>query len=104
MTLRPTQSRLLLLTYRCLAELGPMLAGEREFKEVTHSMLRSMMEAVAAGEGALFTVCPNAAQLGVAAWWGYALFPDSGFILLNSLQVHALETARGLSMLPGHDR
>jgi len=45
-----------------------MLAGERDFKEVTHSMLRSMMEAVAAGEGALFTFCPNPAQLRVAAW------------------------------------
>ena len=81
-----------------------MLAGERDFKEVTHSMLRSMMEAVAAGEGALFTFCPNPAQLRVAAWRGYALFPDSGFIPLNSRQVHALETAPGPSMLPAHEQ
>jgi putative nucleotidyltransferase with HDIG domain len=95
MTLKPTQSRLLLLTYRCLAELGPMLAGERDFDEVTHTMLRSMMEAVGAGEGALFTFSPTPARLRVAAWRGYALFPESGFIPLNSRQVHALESAPG---------
>jgi len=81
-----------------------MLAGERDFKEVTHSMLRSMMEAVAAGEGALFTFSPNPAQLRVAAWRGYALFPDSGFIPLNSRQVHALETAPGPLTLPAHEQ
>ncbi|HTD25271.1 MAG TPA: hypothetical protein VK738_21665, partial [Terriglobales bacterium] len=91
--MKPTQSRLLLLTYRCLAELGPMLAGERNFNEAAHFMLGAMMEAVGAREGALFTFCQKPAQLNVAAWKGYALFPEAGFMALNSRQVHALESA-----------
>jgi HD-GYP domain-containing protein (c-di-GMP phosphodiesterase class II) len=103
MTTKPTQSRLLLLTYRCLAELGPMLAGERDFNETAHSMLRAMMEAVEAREGALFTFCEKPAQLKVAAWRGYALFPEAGFVSLNSRQVHALETTSGAVALSAHE-
>lgn len=53
------------------------------------------MEAVGAREGALFTFSQKPAQLNVAAWKGYALFPQAGFIALNSRQVHALENAHG---------
>jgi len=105
-TMKPTQSRLLLLTYRCLAELGPMLAGERNFDEAAHSMLSAMMEAVGAREGALFTFCQKPAQLNVAAWKGYALFPEAGFMALNTRQVHALESA-GAPLAPslqGHEK
>jgi hypothetical protein len=80
-----------------------MLAGERDFDEVTHTMLRSMMEAVGAREGALFTFSPGPAHVKVAAWRGYALFPENGFIPLNSRQVHALESAPGPVALAAHE-
>jgi putative nucleotidyltransferase with HDIG domain len=80
-----------------------MLAGERDFDEVSHTMLRSMMDAVGAREGALFTFSSNPAQLKVAARRGYALFPDNGFIPLNSRQVNALEGASGPLALTGNE-
>jgi len=104
MTTKSTQSRLLLLTYRCLAELGPMLAGERDFNEAAHTMLRAMMEAVGAREGALLTFCQTPPQLKAAAWKGYALFPEAGFMSLNSRQVRALETATGPVNVEAHER
>jgi len=90
--MRPSQSQSL-STYQCLAELGPLLAGERNFDEVARSMLDAILTAVGAREGALFAFRSKPGQLSAAAWKGYALFPDSGFVPLNSRQIHALETA-----------
>jgi HD-GYP domain-containing protein (c-di-GMP phosphodiesterase class II) len=88
-------SRRLLLTFGSLADLGPVLAGEGDFREVSSSMLRLMMEAVDVREGVLFTFHEKPAHLVAAAWSGFALFPDAGFIPLLSRQVNALVAARG---------
>lgn len=72
-----------------------MLAGERNFDEVARTMLDTILTAIGAREGALFAFRSKPVQLRAAAWKGYALFPDSGFVPLNSRQVHALETASG---------
>ena len=72
------KNRRFLLTLGTLADLGPVLAGERNFQESAESMLRLMMEVVGVREGVLFTFTEKPAQLNAIAWSGLALFPQAG--------------------------
>ncbi|HEV2113521.1 MAG TPA: HD domain-containing phosphohydrolase [Terriglobales bacterium] len=87
--------RRFLLTLGSLADLGPMLAGERKFQEVADAMLHAMMETAAVREGVLFTFSEKPPQLSAMAWSGMALFPQGGYIPLLARQVQALASAPG---------
>ena len=87
------KNRRFLLTLGTLADLGPVLAGERNFQESAESMLRLMMEVVGVREGVLFTFTEKPAQLNAIAWSGLALFPQGGYIPLLGRQVNALLNA-----------
>src|SRR5579872_2853375 len=76
-----------------LAELGPVLAGERNFAEAAETMLRTVMNVAATREGVLFTFCEKPPQLCAAAWQGVAQFPQNGYVPLLQRQVHALTHA-----------
>ena len=84
-----------LLTLGSLADLGPMLAGERNFQEAADAMLRAMMETAGVREGVLFTFSEKPPQLSAVSWNGMALFPQAGYIPLLARQVQALTAASG---------
>lgn len=87
--------RRLLHTVEALSDLGPALAGERDFSETSRLMLAAVMEAAGAREGALFLFQDMPAMLTSAAAEGFALMPEPAFIPLLPKHVHALMAAHG---------
>jgi hypothetical protein len=86
-----------------LAELGPVLAGERDFSDVADHILRVIMQAAGANEGALFCFCEKPLQLRAVSWRGLALFPLDGYIPLMQRHAHALTEAEGPQSIAGKD-
>jgi HD-GYP domain-containing protein (c-di-GMP phosphodiesterase class II) len=86
--------RRLLSTLGSLAELGPELTGEQDFRQNARSMLALVMDCVGTSEGVLFIFNEKPSQLRAVAWKGFAFFPDSGFIPLLARQINALLSAR----------
>jgi putative nucleotidyltransferase with HDIG domain len=77
-----------------LAELGPELTGERDFREIAKSMLALLMQSVNTPEGVLFTFNEKPSQLKAVAWKGFAFFPENGFIPLLARQINSLLAVR----------
>ncbi len=90
---KETNFRRLLLTFKTLAELGPELTAERDIGEAARCMLASLMEAVEAHEGALFTYSDRPAMLTSLAASGFPLFPEKAVVPLLPKHVHGLTTA-----------
>ncbi len=89
------------MTFEALADLGPVLAGESDFGESSRIMLRSLLEAIGAREGALFAFSERPATLHSLATHGFA-FPEPALIPLLPRHVHALNTLREPDLLgPG---
>ena len=86
--------RRVLSTLGTLAELGPELTGERDFRENAKSMLALLMESAGTAEGVLFTFSEKPSQLKAVAWKGFAFFPDNGFIPLLARQINSLLALR----------
>jgi putative nucleotidyltransferase with HDIG domain len=86
--------RRLLLTFEALADLGPQMTAERSFPETAQVLLRSLMDAVGAQEGALFTFSDRPAALSCAVQRGFLKFPQAAVIPLLPRHIHALVTAR----------
>jgi HD-GYP domain-containing protein (c-di-GMP phosphodiesterase class II) len=93
--------RRLLLTFKTLAELGPELTSDRSSGEASQSMLALLMEAVEAGEGALFRFSDRPALLTSLAASGFSIFPGTAVIPLLPKHVHALTTAAKPQALSG---
>ena len=87
--------RRLLRTVEALSELGPELAGEREFSDTSRRMLIAVMEAAGAREGALFVFNEKPTMLTSAAAEGFTMLPEPAFIPLLPKHAHALTAARG---------
>src|SRR5438105_3668964 len=90
MAIQAGNYRRFLLTLGSLTDLGPMLAGERNFQRTADAMLHAMMETAGVREGVLFTFSEKPPQLSAVAWSGMALFPQAGYIPLLARQVQAL--------------
>ncbi len=94
MGLKKTNIRRLLLTFEALADLGPEMTAERSFAQTAQAMLSSLMDTVAAREGALFVFSDRPAMLTSVAAAGFANFPEPARIPLLPKHVHALTTTR----------
>jgi putative nucleotidyltransferase with HDIG domain len=94
MAVKNQNFRRLLATFQTLAELGTELTSEAEFPERARSILRMVMDAVDAREGALFVFRDRPALLAAAASSGFSSFPERGAIPLLPRHVHALTAAR----------
>ncbi len=107
MAVKKENFRRLLLSFEALADLGPVLAGESDFGASSRTMLRSIVDAVGAREGALFAYGDRPTLLHSLAVHGFA-FPEPALIPLLPRHVHALTTLREPDLLgPGghtHDR
>jgi putative nucleotidyltransferase with HDIG domain len=86
--------RRLLATFQTLAELGTELTSESGFAERAQSILKMVMDAVDAREGALFLLRERPALLAAVASSGFSSFPERGVIPLLPRHVHALTAAR----------
>lgn len=86
--------RRLLLTLETLADLGSELTADRPFPETASLLLASLMDSVAAREGALFTFSDKPAMLNGVAAAGFGHFPADPVIPLLPRHVHALNCLR----------
>jgi putative nucleotidyltransferase with HDIG domain len=99
--------RSLLLTFEALSELGSEMTAPREFSETARVILQTLMQAVSAREGALFTFTPRPAMLRALAVNGFPHIPISRstglpitteglaiFIPLFPKHVHAMANMR----------
>ena len=84
-----------MLASQVLAELGPVLTGERELSQTAGAALDVVMAAVRAGSGAIFRFNEKPAMLSSIAAAGFVLFPQSAVFPLQPKHVHALTTATG---------
>ncbi len=99
MAVKNQNFRRLLATFQTLAELGTELTSEADFPQRARSILRMVMDAVDAREGALFVFRDRPALLAAAASSGFSSFPERGAIPLLPRHVHALTAARDPQLL-----
>jgi putative nucleotidyltransferase with HDIG domain len=83
-------SRPPLLASQILAELGPVLTGERDISQTAAGALEIVMAAVRAGSGALFRYQEKPAMLASIAASGFVVFPQTAVFPLLPKHVHAL--------------
>lgn len=88
-------SRPPLLASQVLAELGPVLTGERDLAQTAGAALEVVMAAVRAGSGAIFRFHEKPAMLSSIAAAGFVLFPQTAIFPLQPKHVHALTNAPG---------
>jgi len=88
-------SRPPLLASQVLAELGPVLAGERDLAQTAAAALDIVMAGSRAGSGAIFRFNERPAMLSSITAAGFVLFPQTAVFPLLPKHVHALTTASG---------
>lgn len=88
-------SRPPLLASQVLAELGPVLAGERDLPQTAAAALDVVMSATRAASGAIFRFSEKPAMLSSIAAAGFVLFPQTAVFPLQPKHVHAMISAPG---------
>jgi len=78
-----------------LAELGPVLTGERDLAHTAGAALEVVKAAVRAGSAALFRFNEKPAMLSSIAADGFVIFPQTAVFPLQPKHVHALTNAPG---------
>ncbi len=94
-----TNLKKLLKTVEALANLGPELTADRDFRQTAHTMLSVVMEAASAREGVLFSFGERPSMLTSLDSQGFALIPDPALIPLLPRHVQTLSTAEGATVL-----
>jgi putative nucleotidyltransferase with HDIG domain len=82
-----------------LADLGPELTADRDFRQTARSMLSAVMEAAGAREAVLFSFSERPSLLTSVDSQGFALLPDPSLIPLHPRHVHTLTAATGPVLL-----
>ena len=78
-----------------LADLGPELTADREFRQTARTMLAAVLEAAAAREAVLFSFSERPSLLTSVDAQGFAMLPDPALIPIGPRQVHTLTSAPG---------
>ena len=94
-----TNLRKLLRTVEALADLGPELTADRDFRQTARAMLTAIIEAAGAREAVLFTFGERPSLLTSVDAQGFALLPEPAVIPLLPRHVHALTAADGPVLL-----
>jgi len=89
----------LLRTVEALADLGPELTADRDFRQTARAMLTAVMEASGAREGVLFSFGERPSMLTSVDAQGFALLPEPAIIPLLPRHVHTLSAAVGPVLL-----
>jgi putative nucleotidyltransferase with HDIG domain len=93
--LQGTNLKKLLRTVEALADLGPELTADRDFRHTARTMLTAVMEAATAREAVLFSFGERPSMLTSLDAQGFALLPDPAVIPLLPRHVHTLSAAVG---------
>ncbi len=86
-------------TFEALAELGPELTADRDFRDTARLMVSAVMEASGAREAVLFSFSERPSLLSSVDAQGFALLPDPSIIPLLPRHVHTLTAAAGPVLL-----
>jgi putative nucleotidyltransferase with HDIG domain len=97
--LQGTNLKKLLRTVEALADLGPQLTADRDFRQTARAMLTAVVEAAGAREAVLFSFGERPSLLTSLDEQGFALLPDPALIPLLPRHVHALTAASGPVLL-----
>jgi putative nucleotidyltransferase with HDIG domain len=89
----------LLRTVEALADLGPELTADRDFRQTARTMLSAVMEASGAREAVLFSFGERPSLLTSVDSQGFALLPEPALIPLLPRHVHTLTAAAGPVLL-----
>ena len=91
----------LLRTVEALADLGPELTADRDFRQTTRAILSAVIEAAGAREAVLFSFGDRPSMLTSLDAQGFALIPDPAFIPLLPRHIHMLTASTGAVALDG---
>ncbi len=91
--------RKLLRTVEALADLGPELTADRDFRQTARTILSATMEAAGAREAVLFSFGERPSLLTSVDSQGFALLPEPALIPLLPRHVHTLTAAVGPVLL-----
>lgn len=94
-----TNLKKLLRTVEALADLGPELTADRDFRHTARTMLSAVMEAAGAREAVLFSFGERPSLLTSVDAQGFALLPEPSLIPLLPRHVHTLAAAAGPVLL-----
>ncbi|HEY6302673.1 MAG TPA: HD domain-containing phosphohydrolase [Terriglobales bacterium] len=94
-----TNLKKLLRTVEALADLGPELTADRDFRQTARSMLTAVMEAAGAREAVLFSFGERPSLLTSVDAQGFALLPEPSLIPLLPRHVHTLTATAGPVLL-----
>jgi putative nucleotidyltransferase with HDIG domain len=97
--LQGTNLKKLLRTVEALADLGPELTADRDFRQTARAMLTAVMEASGAREAVLFSFSERPSLLTSVDAQGFALLPEPSLIPLLPRHVHTLTAAAGPVLL-----
>lgn len=84
-----------MLASQVLAELGPVLTGERDLANTAGAALEIILAAVRAASGAIFRFQEKPAMLSSIAAVGFVVFPQTAVFPLQPKHVHALTSVPG---------
>lgn len=90
-----TNLKKLLRTVEALADLGPELTADRDFRQTARTMLTAVMEAAGAREAVLFSFSERPSLLTSVDAEGFALLPEPALIPLLPRHIHTLAAAAG---------
>jgi len=99
--LQGTDLRKFLRTFEALADLGPELTADRDFRQTARTMVTAIMEAAGAREAVLFSFGERPSMLTSVDAQGFALLPEPSVIPLLPRHVHTLTAAPGPVLLNG---
>jgi putative nucleotidyltransferase with HDIG domain len=97
--LQGTNLKKLLRTVEALADLGPELTADRDFRQTAHAMLTAVMEAAGTREAVLFSFGERPSLLTSVDAQGFALLPEPSLIPLLPRHVQTLTAAAGPVLL-----
>jgi putative nucleotidyltransferase with HDIG domain len=89
----------LLRTVEALADLGPELTADRDFRQTARTMVTAVMEASGAREAVLFSFGDRPSSLISIDAQGFTLLPDPSVIPLLPRHIHTLTAAVGPVLL-----
>jgi putative nucleotidyltransferase with HDIG domain len=94
-----TNLKKLLKTVEALADLGPQLTADRDFRLTARTILTSVMEAVGAVEAVLFSFGERPSMLTALDSQGFALLPEPALIPLLPRHIQTLTSSTGPVLL-----
>jgi putative nucleotidyltransferase with HDIG domain len=97
--LQGTNLKKLLRTVEALADLGPELTADRDFRQTARAMLSAVIEAAGAHEAVLFSFSERPSLLTSVDSQGFALLPEPALIPLLPRNVHTLAATAGPVLL-----